>query len=1494
MSKKKKGYCSRRLAFGVAMALGLSFMSTASAASTPLHDMTSGTNADGILLNRTDWPVIGTSTSNPEVFLYKWDKDSKTLSGGDVTIDADLMQVGSGNPNWGGIPAVYVYASFAVRESDLPDVSLKTVNEVCKALTEKIKFGEGLTKNSILNYMTIRILDDDGNIIRSGNITVDSSLAKNSSISGGIFKQVLSNDGTADYYDIKQVDTEIPGTGIFGGTVKIPANTLYVGNSSSSSYYTIAPDLSKETLKAAVRGADKDLNVIDGNENTSTNIPLTVIAEGNANDTVYGIYNDKKGVITMKVGGKFNITATGNEKGAGIYAGNDADYSSKVVYNNTNSDTNNYGTITATGNAVEAGRNGIIELKTARTDLKSANGNVLYAHDGGQIIVGRSERGLTGGSFTTEGEGKYLALAETGGKINVGVNIEHLDSVDYDNITVYSANNNFQGNMKADDDSEINFGMKGTKTYTGDIDGNVNLYLQKGASWTGSETGGKGSLLLGIDSVWNINSDNNQHLKSFTGSEANSRRSYVVMSNGDITLDKYSGNTTFVYAHDASDPTKIQGGNITVTSAEPLKVLSSGVGDVQYMVTESPSSLYLQTSSDGIDTTDEASINAVLDSLAEKLTYSAYINGERNLSARAEIAEGLTSASISKYYNNLTFDEKTGNASTTEKLYKPYGKVLFGDETNDADEYGELISGTAAGGDLKYSFKDDTLIEVKINSNPGGLYMAAINNYGDKPYNSTNSAAKGGPSYTIDMNGKDLNVIMNAFAPEGTTGSQPMWTVAGIAAYREGTITIDNPGAINITSKNNYYYGSAIRVSTAASGDTGAHVVINNDNKEENKVTIRGGIDTPGYELNWRAIEVTSSDGTKTEENGNSVEIKGLVDIEVDKCASLFARGSYATIDIGGGRVVSHNYMSIWTAGSTALVNLNMQKDSEGNVIGAGSNYVQVEGDVCTWTPYYGQGGTINLGLATSDSYLKGHFYGTGNNNLYLQNGAYWENAPSITHNWASGTFSTSNAESIVSNLYGGSDAAHAGNILHSEGKNITVGNLSGYVNAYIGHEFVDNEDGSKTISYDKFGDIVIDKAIQTDGKNASISLFTDRDGIDTSEKTEVVNALSGLAEKLIYNEAIADENNPEPSIKLDGHVGISEGLTAGSIAIRLADLDFTNSTDGRGSLVEGSIHTPDAYVPIVYGDKETAMMRGAKTAMASSALMWRAENNDIMKRLGDLRLSEGENGIWAKYYGGKYDMDAQNTNLNLKYNAYQVGYDKKVGNGWTVGAALSYNDGDSNYRTGKAELKNTSVGVYGTWDGSKGQYLDLVAKYTRMENEFDVTNASGHNLNGDYDTWGASISAEYGKRFEGSHGFYVDPSVELTLGRINSKDYRAHSDFLDSVGVKKDMEVQQDAFTSLVGRLGVRLGQKTDNASYFAKVALAHEFNGEFDTTFRAPGEPINKTSIDFGDTWWEAQVGGTAKLSDNSLMYANFERSFGGDVTEKWRVDAGLRFSF
>ena len=110
---------------------------------------------------------------------------------------------------------------------------------------------------------------------------------------------------------------------------------------------------------------------------------------------------------------------------------------------------------------------------------------------------------------------------------------------------------------------------------------------------------------------------------------------------------------------------------------------------------------------------------------------------------------------------------------------------------------------------------------------------------------------------------------------------------------------------------------------------------------------------------------------------------------------------------------------------------------------------------------------------------------------------------------------------------------------------------------------------------------------------------------------------------------------------------------------------------------------------------------------------------------------------------------------------------------------------------------------------------------------------------------------------------------------------------------------VQQDDFYSLIGRAGLRIGQKLDNASYYAKFALAKEFRGDYDTkywTIKPTGEAINPagTSIDLGGTWFELQLGGTAKLSDNSMVYASYERSFGGDVEQKWRLDAGLRWTF
>lgn len=775
----------------------------------------------------------------------------------------------------------------------------------------------------------------------------------------------------------------------------------------------------------------------------------------------------------------------------------------------------------------------------------------------------------------------------------------------------------------------------------------------------------------------------------------------------------------------------------------------------------------------------------------------------------------------------------------------------------------------------------------------------------------------------INMNNNKLNIYV--------TSSDWMMDAkkyVGIAAQKDCNVTINDSEIINIKFEESG--GEKTGILAAAGGSIN---IKNGGENLENKIL---SIQAPKDDaITGIYVETKRSDSG----NASSVIIDGLVNINTpDKIVNEADGTSYTVnayainvesglVDIGGGKIIGRLRSDNWRNKiDIARININTQKDSNGNLIGAGDNIVQIDGEL-TADNGSENANQINVGLNGENSYIKGNAIGsaiehsTKDNetsydsttkygvNIYMDNAADWSgdakgaltlrmhngatwhggsnaendsyaiNHMSMTIDTGAVWYNQGDTDIAVDYFTGGKDEAARGTIVMDGDKNITLSNYTGNTLVSFKHNVDDNNDVLG-------GNITIGSAAE----GSVITLSTDNDGIDTSNAEEVTKAMNKLADKLTYTGAIdGAENN------LDGYVQIAEGLTASSAALKLGDISFS-AEDGKGSLKEGSIINPEnkKNPEVIYGDKETAMMKGAKTAMASTALLWRAENNDLMKRMGDLRLSEGERGLWAKYYGGKYEMDSQNTDFNLKYNAYQLGYDADAGNGWTVGAAVSYNDGDATYGTGRGDLSAYSAGIYGTWKSEDGQYVDIIAKYSKLENDYKVFNDSGHKLSGDYKTWGTSISAEYGKRFENDNGFYFDPSVELTLGRINGKDYNAHSDYLDSVGVKKDMQVEQDAFNTLVGRVGFRLGQKLDNASYFVKLAAAHEFSGDFDTTFRAVNEPEGRTGIDFGDTWYEAQIGGTAKLSKNSLIYADFERSFGGDVEEKWRVDAGLRFTF
>ena len=1073
--------------------------------------------------------------------------------------------------------------------------------------------------------------------------------------------------------------------------------------------------------------------------------------------------------------------------------------------------------------------------------------------------------------------------------------------------------------------------------------GSVNLFMGNGAKWIGNASFATNVKMSGANTAWqgyslnnavsaeitngaawyNYNTEDTTALRSLTGSDSYDNTGFVYMTpfkkkvndqdvtynTGNVTVANYSGHMKVLYENNG---TEIIGGNFTIGSASEN------------------SAIRLVIDSDSIDMTSEDDITTALNNLANKLYYQGYVDGERNLYGTVMIAEGLTTNGASLSLASTTFNNSNGQASFNSLVEEDSLRLNYYDvlcarmmDTFDSEKntfYDKGINGATHSthdGSIKteqyyldngvYNEENDTYVFADKN-----VQLNVKNNIVNSSYASDKDVYAGisadrNSTTNIDLNGNNLDLNVSSDKEKYVVNS--ILAVGSPYNTDWGNVEIKNAGAVNINVSSetaNYTYG------ISASGKVLIH---NGGDGLENKVLKISATDKNGN--GCTGIDVSGVVGQTP-----TVVIDGLVDIQGMKEAVYLNDGIFEAA--GGKFEGSSNAINI--NGNKSKVSINVCKDEAGNVIGGSNNVVQIDGPIKN-----ASGTLLNLGLNGSESYFNGNFTGSGKStsvtsngnvttgiNLFMDNGSKWAGNFASTiplalrmHNgsiWEGGSSNTNMSKARPLSL-----TIDTGSLWKTNGNSIGVKYFTGgkteaergYVDMttvketdstiYKGEMVIDNYAGNTMFLYGRDseyptrvlgGNITIGSAAE----GSVITMSTDNDGIDTSNAGEVSKVLRKLANKLTYTGAIEGAEN-----NLDGYVQIAEGLTASSAALKLGDISFS-AEDGKGSLKEGSIITPEnkKNPEVIYGDKKTAMMKGAKTAMASTALLWRAENNDLMKRMGDLRLSEDESGIWAKYYGGKYSMDAQNTDLNLKYNAYQVGYDKEVGNGWKAGVALSYNDGNSSYGNGRADIKGTSLGLYGTWQGDSGQYLDLIAKYTRLENEFDVRNAYGHKLNGDYKTWGASLSAEYGKRFEGKNGLYVDPSLELTVGRIAAKDYAATSDYLNAWGKNKNMDVAQDAFTSCIARLGVRVGQTTDNASYFVKLAAAHEFSGDFDSAFRAVGEQGGKTSLDFGDTWYEAQVGVTAKLSAANTFYATYGCSFGGDVEQKYRLDAGLRWSF
>ena len=1045
--------------------------------------------------------------------------------------------------------------------------------------------------------------------------------------------------------------------------------------------YPVNIDASGHVLKFYGHVNDKHTLVHAVEANSKKGVTITakklIIDAGNTKSRAEGISvggqngTNKDAPYRLTINGDTDIRAHGDTYGLGMYLCGNAEVTvNGNVTMNTHDEKNPWAVYVEKdgglsyygGSAIYAGNNYKLQLGPKLTinglvDLK-VNANGAFANGGHSDIY------LRGGNIEINKDntkGYYALLAECATttmnmerdenkvpvragsakvtiKGNIGasagaINVNEPETYSRTNLGLATPDSSWTGiayNAFKDEGNEVSGTLYGSdeiikKTFFGEI----NLWLQNGASWTNEAWGEPPDAYYGEDF-------SESHLKRLVGGESADKAGHIFQKPGEdedseginIRVDDYKGFTNVYYGHKDEKPTDILGGTFTVTKAQT----GSGIT----LITDSKG-----LNVDSSKAADKNLASETLNALANKLFYTAYKNGETNLTGKVEIAEGLTASSLSKRIENVTFKESNGQG---QYLYTPASDIP---EEQTETAFTDTITGVKAK-DMKYvntgvrkedgtyKFTKDSEItvaaggpavnveeDVIIRADGKTLKMKTVEGSGTV-YGINQSTAK-----KAEITAKNLDVEVTstsraegihmansnaAIRPEMTINGDVNLKVSGTAntlgAYIQGNsrLTVNGNVTADVDGHNGgfSYYGATGLYSTSNMGP----------NSMGADITVNGNVDLKG-----------KAHGIFANAGGSKVTVNGGGSIEVDKAST----NPYAAIRAEDG-----------------VVNMNVKLDSNGNAVGSLDKKVNIKGNLAVTTGAVNEvdkKGTlsqINLGLTTSDSTLQGVVYNAfpdegkkageltfkGEANLFLANGAAWMNEKygDTGTSWGGKNFEGSH----LTRLAGGVSADKAGQIFQKDTGNITVDNYSGYTDVYYAHE----ETAPKTMIG---GDFIIRKAASGSG----ISLITDNKGLNTSsnasaDKNLVSETLNALANKLFYKAYADGEKN------LTGFVKVAEGLTSSEAVLKTGDITFKND-NGQGRY----LYTPatDEIVGPITTSEDINVTRKAE-ADGSVRIVW-TEPNAVSGKYVSTLYSENST---SKQNPMVVDLNGHN--LDLKANS--------------------------------------------------------------------------------------------------------------------------------------------------------------------------------------------------------------------------------------------------
>ena len=876
-------------------------------------------------------------------------------------------------------------------------------------------------------------------------------------------------------------------------------------------------------------------------------------------------------------------------------------------------------------------------------------------------------------------------------------------------------------------------------------------------------------------------------------------------------------------------------------------------------------------------------------------------------------------------------------------LAMPYGDVSADEITYDNGWYKQEFSGVS-GNDLVFTNSSVSLDSSKIDGANSITFNGALSFYGTgAEIKNTGKLVTGGKltnsaAISVSTLGDEehRSEVFNGSVATITVDN----AVIGVLT-NNGTFTVNNNLNIITDSANGITNNGKLTVTGNIEVDAGMRGIQNSGTISANQINLQDSLEnksgatitvneiTAGYLMNEGSIESENNEGVLGKLTVNEIDNRATLNVADFNVAESVINSGTLTVD-----KIGTETDAVYSVSNKA----NAQLSVKGNVYAglANSGKIEITGDF-TGSGYFYNGSSFTAQNADVRNYTQidnGSTFKVENLNI---NTADKETGIFVdTEN-----FTVNDTVDVNGYLYFRKNSGdiklnnvNLNNEIQVSGDSLTVNNMTVKDGSLVTCDLNDGND-NKEISIDnltvqKDGNLFITNDAGEDSSfNAKSIVLEDNATLENSNRQTsdgdwtsafdnlTIGTLKGTNSNIINegkmnigtlngeNNNITVDSLDKAQVTIDDNkstglqvTGTSEATSqfnrndlAGSLQDLADTVEITNGNQLDSVLAQesGIIGETTALVD-EYGNiiANTVIEKGhianeGITELANVAFMaWRAENDEMHQRMGELRSSNGEAGIWARMKRGesKYgDMDIKN-----QYSTYQLGYDEKVGDSnWYIGGAISRTEGKSSFATGSGENQSTGFTVYGTYVADDGQYVDLSAKYARLDNEFDVFGRSGIESTGDYRNNGYAFSAEYGKRIEAGNDFWVEPQVQLTYGHLSSANYTT----------SRDVRVTQDAMDSVVGRLGFAAGKDIGAGNVYVKASYLYDFDGDTNVKM-TDGKNSAVYDQDLGGGWFEVGIGTNINLSETSHLYFDVEKTYGGDIETPWQWNAGVRFDF